>query len=79
MIYGEKLVWYHTPRGGYGYTFPIPARFVAWGNFDRVQIEVVKRDGEVVRRTVCDANLVRESDKTRLSTLIRERAAAATR
>jgi len=67
-----SIVWFHTPRGGYGYTFPIPARFVAWGQGDRVKIEVRKRDGEFIRRTVCDANLALDVEgRPRLNTVPR--------
>jgi hypothetical protein len=69
MSPGELLVWRHTPRGGYGYSIPIPARFVAWGPFDRVKIEIVKRDGQVVRATVLDAALVRKEDARGLDCL----------
>lgn len=68
---GDRLIWYHTPRGGYGYTLGVPSRFVAWGKFDRVRIDVQKKDGEVVGRTVCDANLVRAEDRVPLTALRR--------
>ena len=73
---GERVVWFHAPRGGYGYTFAFPARFVAWLGFDKVRIEIVKRDGEVIPRTVIDANVARDADRVRLNLLRREHATA---
>lgn len=66
MKRGDLLVWRHTPRGGYGYSLTIRARFVAWGSFDRVRVEVEKADGEVVPRTIRDVCLVRVDDGVRL-------------
>jgi hypothetical protein len=54
---GDALEWVHAPRGGYGYTFRFPARFVAWGPGDSVAVQIVKRDGELIRRTIRDVAL----------------------
>lgn len=69
---GERITWRHVPKGGYGYGMAVPARFVRWGGWDKVHIEVRKADGEIVRRTVVDAKLFREADGVCLVALRRE-------
>ncbi len=48
---GLRVEWLHTPRGGYGYTRPVPAMVVKASN-KRVQIDALKKDGTTVRRSV---------------------------
>jgi hypothetical protein len=54
---GEKVVWRYTPRGGYGYVYPVNGVVVCVGK-KRVRIRVEKRDGTLVEREVDPANLV---------------------
>lgn len=58
VFVGALLVWLHAPRGGYGYTVPINAKVVALNpQGDRATIEVARRDGRKVRRTVNTTSL----------------------
>lgn len=55
---GALVVWMHAPRGGYGYSCPVPARIVALNPpGDRAIILARKRDGSEVRRSVHVASL----------------------
>jgi len=54
---GQKVVWKHIPRGGYGYVIPVPAEVVrVW--VARVTIRVQKASGEYVNRVVKPESLV---------------------
>lgn len=48
---GQKVIWSHIPRGGYGYAFKVNGTVVAV-SANRVTIEVQKASGETVRRVV---------------------------
>jgi hypothetical protein len=55
---GALVSWLHVPRGGYGLICPIDAKIVALSlPGDRATIEVSRRDGRKVRRTVHVASL----------------------
>jgi hypothetical protein len=53
---GEKVIWLHYPRGGYGYCCPITATIAGLTN-KKVKIEVMKKSGEKVFRYVLLDNL----------------------
>lgn len=53
---GDDVIWLHSPRGGYGYTFRIPGKVVGFGRC-RVKIEVAKASGELVQRFVKEEQL----------------------
>lgn len=57
MLAGDKVVWSHVPRGGYGYVVPVMATFVRRTSIERATIRVSKRDGTVVCRSVLLSNL----------------------
>lgn len=46
---GYPYDWKHKPRGGYGYTMRVPARFVRMGR-KRVLIAVLRLDGTETQR-----------------------------
>lgn len=54
---GDKVTWLHRPRGGYGYTFYIPARVIGFAATGRVKVLVEKADGLWVERFVREENL----------------------
>lgn len=70
MSPGTAIVWRHFPRGGYGYPIRIPGRFVSWGIDDRVRVELLKADGELIPKTIRDVNLT-DVDGNKLSELRR--------
>lgn len=53
---GQKVIWLHETRGGYGYIWRIPATVVRIGK-SRVTIEVTRRDGSKVLRSVLPEKL----------------------
>lgn len=53
---GDMLSWLYTPKGGYGFTYPVDAEVKKKGR-KKVQIEVKKINREVVLRWVDPANL----------------------
>ncbi len=55
---GEQVIWVHEMRGGYGYVEKIPAIIVKLGEA-RVTIEVQRKSGEFVRRSVKHTSLRR--------------------
>jgi len=58
MFVGALVTWMHTPRGGYGFSYPVPAKVVGLSlSGERARIEVQKRDGTNVRRTVSHQHL----------------------
>jgi hypothetical protein len=71
MKAGDRLLWAHIPRDGFGYAIGVPARFVAWRAFDAVEIDVIRKDGGIVRRSVVDSALKRSSDGATLSSIRR--------
>jgi hypothetical protein len=54
---GATVLWRHFPRGGYGYPLQVPGRFVGWGPMDKVRVELLKADGELIPKTIRDVNL----------------------
>lgn len=42
---GDAVTWHHTPRGGYGYVFPIAAEVVKVGA-KRIQINAPTVEGD---------------------------------
>lgn len=56
---GRLMLWMHRPRGGYGYSVPIPAVVVSHAMRPEtwVVIEVARRDGSKVKRRVDVASL----------------------
>ena len=54
---GQLMLWMHRPRGGYGYSVPIPAVVVSHHAGTWVVIEVELRDGSKVKRRVDVASL----------------------
>ncbi len=59
---GERVTWIHTPRGGYGYTWPVEAEIVHVTP-KRVRIRVALLSGEMVERTVRPEHLRRRRDR----------------
>lgn len=53
---GMELTWICTPRGGYGFSYPVNARVLGFGRC-RVKIEVERKDGTKVARYVDRENL----------------------
>jgi hypothetical protein len=53
---GQPVTWLHTPRGGYGYTYPVNAVVVKVGK-KRVQLEAPLKDGNTKLVWVKPANL----------------------
>ena len=50
---GALVTWMHTPRGGYGYSFPVDAKIEELNpQGDRAKIRVTKADGSEVLRFV---------------------------
>lgn len=56
---GCLLTWMHTPRGGYGYTYPVSAKVLSYSRrpSSKVTIEIAKADEMLVKRVVDVANL----------------------
>lgn len=55
----ERVVWYFTPRGGYGFAYSVPALVVA-ARKTRIGIAVVNATtGEIVPRWVNPKNVAR--------------------
>jgi hypothetical protein len=71
MQTGDRVIWRHIPRDGFGYPVGIPGRFVAWRGDDAVEIDVVRADGGIVRRAVLDWAVKRSSDGATLSSIRR--------
>lgn len=57
---GMRVTWNHSPRGGYGYVWPTPATVVRTTR-ERVTLDVERKDGSLVRRTVARKNVRRSS------------------
>lgn len=68
---GDRVTWRKRPKDAYGYSMDVPARFVRWGDFDRVVIDVVHADGHLIRAKVGDAAVRRTADGAPLVTLRR--------
>ena len=58
---GDRVIYRHCPKGGYGYIFLIPAKVLGFGRA-RVKVEVQKADGSRVVRFVRPESLIREAD-----------------
>jgi hypothetical protein len=71
MRTGERVIWRHIPRDGFGYPIGVPGRFVSWRGVDAVEIDVVRADGGIVRRAVLDWAVKRSSDGATLSSIRR--------
>lgn len=56
LFVGALVDWMHTPRGGYGFTYPVPAKVIALSG-DRAQIEVTTKTGHRVTRRVLSSSL----------------------
>lgn len=54
---GRLCTWVHTPRGGYGFSVPVPATIVRRSGQSHAIIEASLRDGSTVGRRVAIANL----------------------
>jgi hypothetical protein len=52
----DQVVWLHEPRGGYGYIYPVNAKITRI-TLKKIQIEVVKKNGEKVCRWVLPEKL----------------------
>ena len=48
---GDRIIWSHIPRGGYGYVAPVPGVLLSLGTV-YATIEVAKVSGEKVKRRV---------------------------
>jgi hypothetical protein len=48
---GQRVTWHHEPRGGYGFSVPVPGVVITRGG-SLVAILVRKQSGEYVRRWV---------------------------
>lgn len=66
---GERLKWWHQPKDGYGYTLAVPCRYVKFGDWNMVIVDVLKRDGALIRKKILATRLVRESDGVSLNLL----------
>jgi len=63
---GERCTWLKTFRGGYGYVYPVGAVVTAINQHSgRVQIEVKKVDGSLVKRWVKLDNLRKHAEVTK--------------
>ena len=51
MVIGDRVIWLHQPRGGYGYIFRIPVKILV-SRGSRVKVEVTRKDGSRVERWV---------------------------
>lgn len=56
---GDRVIWHHEMRGGYGYTERIPAEVVRL-TAQRVTIRVSRKDGTTVERSVKRENVKEE-------------------
>lgn len=56
LAVGARCTWLYMARGGYGYLIPIDATITRLGRA-RVEIEVKKQSGELVRRWVRPGSL----------------------
>ena len=55
---GKLVIWLQRLRGGYGYAWPVKAKVVRLDlDSDIAIIEIVRVDGEIVRRRVKRENL----------------------
>jgi hypothetical protein len=52
---GQRVIWNHIQRGGYGYIESVPATVLRIGK--RVTIEVRKANGDAVKRAVQHVHL----------------------
>lgn len=60
LFVGMLVSWIHTPRGGYGYSYPVDATIVALSlDGTCADIEVKTRHGKTVKRRVSYASLRR--------------------
>ena len=59
---GEKCIWLHTPRGGYGYQVPVNATVMAVAR-KRILIQVLRKDGVAVQRWVKPESLCKKEVK----------------
>lgn len=55
---GDEVIWFHEPRGGYGFEDAVPGVVVAV-SAQRVRILVQRRDGSSVERSVTRARVIR--------------------
>ena len=58
IFVGAHVAWMHTPRGGYGYTYPVDAKVLHLNlQGDRARIEVITKSGRTVKRDVKTSSL----------------------
>lgn len=48
---GDKMTWMYTPRGGYGFSYPVNAEVVKV-NAKTVRVRVQRCNGQMVERNV---------------------------
>lgn len=69
---GESLKWLHRPHDGYGYVLGVPVRFVKWGDWGSVIVDVVKADGSTFKKRIDEERLVQVSSGRRLTGMRKE-------
>jgi hypothetical protein len=57
---GDRLTWMYTPRGGWGYSYPVDAEVIKV-NAETVSIRAKKKDGAEIVRQVRPENLRKKS------------------
>lgn len=61
---GKRVVWRHTPRGGYGFTLRIPVAIVSIADRVRVLVEATGDEVDVRRDLLVDADMRIEDGST---------------
>lgn len=64
-FHGTMLWWRYTPRGGYGYSYLVPAKFVKLTK-KGVTIDALRRDGEWKRVNVSIERLFRRYEHEKI-------------
>ena len=60
LFVGQLVSWVHTPRGGYGYSYPVDAKIVMLSlDGTKTIVEVTTARGATVERLVSCASLRR--------------------
>lgn len=60
MENGERIRWWHYPKGGYGYPMLVKGRFVRFLRRGYASIDVECADGQLVAARVLVKRLMRE-------------------
>jgi hypothetical protein len=60
------MTYWYTPRGGYGFSYPVNAEVVKV-NTKTARVRLQRRSGEVVERNVCLSKLTTRAEQGRAS------------